>query len=89
MNKEILESVVKQLCDNKVVLEKIDGHKIKSITIDQDYDKEGNLVVGISFQYFNEVLSNSFALVKFVENMANEEYLWFRYSPKGFFVYFK
>lgn len=89
MNKTVLESIVKQLCDNKAVLEKVDGHNVKSITIGQDYDQEGRLVDGITIQYSNDVLSCTFALVKFVEDTANEECLWFRYSPKGFFVYFK
>lgn len=89
MDNEVLKSIVKQLCDNKAVLENIDGHIIKSITIGQDYDQEGNLVDGISVRYSSEVISSTFTLVKFVEETANEECLWFRYSPKGFFVYFK
>lgn len=89
MNKTVLESIVKQLCDNKAALEKVVGHGVKSITVGQDYDQEGYLVDGISIRYSSDVLSGTFELVKFVENTANEECLWFRYSPKGFFVYFK
>lgn len=89
MKKEVLESVVKHLCDNKAALEKADGHNIKSITIGQDYNQEGEPVFGISIRYSVDVLSGTFALVKFVEETANEECLWFRYSPKGFFIYFK
>ena len=89
MNKTVLESIVKQLCDNKVALEKADGHNIKSITVGQDFNQEGNLVNGISVRYSSDVLSGTFALVKFVEDMVNDDCLWFRYSPKGFFIYFK
>ena len=89
MNKTVLESIVKQLCDNKAALEKVDGHDVKSITIGQDYDQEGNLVDGISIRYSSDVLSGTFALVNFVEDTANEDCLWIRYSPKSFFVYFK
>ena len=89
MNKTVLESIVKQLCDNKTALEKVDGHDVKSISVGQDYDQGGNIVDGISVRYSSDVLSGTFALVKFVEDMANEDCLWFRYSPKGLFVYFK
>ena len=89
MNKTVLESIVKQLCDNKTALEKVDGHDVKSISVGQDYDPGGNIVDGISVRYSSDVLSGTFALVKFVEDMANEDCLWFRYSPKGLFVYFK
>ena len=89
MNKTVLESIVKQLCDNKTALEKVDGHDVKSISVGQDYDQGGNIVDGISVRYSSDVLSGTFALVKFVEDMAIEDCLWFRYSPKGLFVYFK
>ena len=89
MNEVKLFSIKEQLNDQKVALEKEDGHLIDSISIDQDYDQEGNYVYGISVRYSTDVLSGTFALVKFVEEIAKQECLWFRFSPKGFFIYFK
>lgn len=89
MNKEFLFSIEEQLIKNMATLEKEDGHLIDSISIGQDYDQEGNYVYGISIRYSSDALSGTFALIKLVEEIAQQECLWFRFSPKGFFIYFQ
>ena len=89
MNKRVLTAIVKSLQEQKSSLEKEDGHKIESISVSEDYDQKGNVVLGISILYSEKVLSGNFNLLKMVESIVQETCQWYRISPNGFFFYFK
>ena len=89
MEKVLLIAIVEELNNQKSSLEKEDGHKIKSISMSEDYNQNGNIVHGLSVQFSEEVRSGTFALLSIVEKTAQKPCQWFRFSPKGFFFYFE
>lgn len=88
MDKESITAIVEQLRFSKNALEIKDGHFIDSIFIDQDYDKEGNKVYGVSIRYSSDVTCGTLALLAFLEDQVGKKCLWYRLSPKVLFVYF-
>ena len=89
MKEELLLEIIEKLCNNKNRLENADGHLIESIFIDEDYDKDGNIKKGICINYLNEVRYNTNALINNIEEIVNKRCKWYRFSPKGFFLYFE
>ena len=89
MNRELLTNISEQLQQLKGTLEKEDGHSIKSISVSEEYNKDGCLVPGLSILYSDDIKSNKFVLIDLVERAVNRNVQWFRFSPKGWFFFFE
>lgn len=88
MDEEKLNGIITRLNENKFALEREDGHEIESISMGDNFDKDGHRVKGVSIRYSGNVVSNTDALPTAIEKLLRIRIEWLRISPKGLFVYF-